>query len=141
MRNILIILLAATFAILSLFHIYWAAGGHFGSVSAIPSIGGKPVFQPSIFTTLLVAAALFAAMLTILGNLGLFGATIPRRFFRLATFTIAALFLLRAIGDFKLLGFFKKASESGFAFWDTFLFSPLCLFIAVAAFLVGYIED
>jgi hypothetical protein len=86
----------------------------------------------------LVAAALFAAMLTVLGQIGLWGEIIPRWIFRWATFGIAALFFLRAIGDFKLIGFFKQANDSGFAFWDTFLFSPLCLFIAVAAFLISY---
>jgi len=138
MKNILGILLSAIFAILGLFHIYWAAGGRFGGIAAIPSVDGKPLFSPSIFATLLVAAALFAAMLTILGNLGLFGETIPRWIFRSATFVIALLFLLRAIGDFKFLGFFKQINDTGFAYWDTVLFSPLCLFIAIAAFLINF---
>ena len=138
MRNVLGILLAAIFAILSLFHIYWAAGGRFGSASVVPTVDGKNIFSPSIFSTMLVAAALLAAMMTILGHLGLFGDAIPRRIFRWATFGIALLFLLRAIGEFKLLGFFKKVNDTNFAFWDTFLFSPLCLFIAAAAFLISY---
>ena len=138
MRNVLGITLAAIFAVLSLFHIYWATGGSFGGASAVPTVGGERTFNPSPFGTVLVAVALFAAMLTVLGQIGFLGETIPRWIFRLATFGIAALFFLRAIGDFKLMGFFKQASDSGFAFWDTFLFSPLCLFIAVAAFLISY---
>lgn len=140
MRNILGITLAAIFAILSLFHVYWAAGGRFGSASAVPTVGGDRTFNPSPFGTVLVAAALFAAMLTVLGQIGWLGDTIPKWIFRWATFGIAALFLLRAIGDFKLIGFFKQVNDTGFAFWDTLLFSPLCLFIAVAAFLIGYLE-
>jgi len=138
MKNILGILLVAIFAILSLLHIYWAAGGRGGSVSAIPAVDGKPIFRPSVFATLLVAAALFAAMLTILGNLGLFGEAIPRWIFRSTTFVIALLFLLRAIGDFKLLGFFKQINDTNFAYWDTAVFSPLCLFITIAAFLINF---
>jgi Protein of unknown function (DUF3995) len=138
MKNTLGILLAAIFAILSLFHVYWAAGGRFGSAVAVPTVGGEHIFNPSAFATLLVAAALLMAMLTILGQIGLLGETIPQWIFRWATFGIAALFLLRAIGDFKLVGFFKQVNETGFAFWDSFLFSPLCLFIAIAAFLIGY---
>jgi hypothetical protein len=138
MKNILGILLAAIFAVLGLFHVYWAFGGRVGSAAAIPTVNGERLFSPSVLATMLVAAALFLAMLTILGQIGWFGETIPRWIFRLATFGIAALFLVRAIGDFKILGFFKHASSSGFAFWDTFLFSPLCLFIAIAALLISY---
>lgn len=138
MRNILGILLAAIFAILSLFHIYWATGGRFGSSVTVPTVSGERLFSPSPLATVLVAMALLAAMLTILGQIGLLGEIIPRWIFRWATFGIAALFLLRAIGDFKLVGFFKQVNDTGFAFWDTFLFSPLCLFIAVAAFLISY---
>jgi hypothetical protein len=138
MKNILGILLATIFAILGLFHVYWAFGGRFGSDVSVPTVGGARLFNPSVSTTMLVAAALFLAMLTILGQIGWFGETIPKWIFRFATFGIAALFLVRAIGDFKILGFFKQTSASGFAFWDTFLFSPLCLFIAIAAFLISY---
>jgi hypothetical protein len=137
MKNILGILLAAIFAILGLFHVYWAFGGRFGSAAAIPTVDGARLFNPSVSATMLVAAALFLAMLTIFGQIGWFGEAIPKWIFRIATFGIAALFLMRAIGDFKILGFFKSASASDFAFWDSFLFSPLCLFIALAAFLIA----
>jgi hypothetical protein len=138
MKNILGILLAAIFAILSLFHIYWAFGGQIGGANAIPSNNGVPIFKPSIFATLLVAGALLLAMLTVLGQIGFFGETIPVWIFRWATFGISILFLLRAIGEFKYVGFFKKVNDSGFAYWDTILFSPLCLYIAVTAFLISY---
>ncbi len=138
MKNILGILLAAIFGFLSLFHIYWAIGGRFGSSVTIPQVGGAPVFTPSPFATILVAAALLAAMLTVLGQIGFLGEIIPRWIFRWATLGLAALFFLRSIGEFKLVGFFKQASDSGFAFWDTFLFSPLCLFIAVVAFFISF---
>ncbi|MBC7796977.1 MAG: DUF3995 domain-containing protein [Pyrinomonadaceae bacterium] len=140
MKNILGILLAAIFAFLSLLHFYWAAGGRFGITTVIPKVGGEPIFSPSLTATLTVAIALFVAMLTVLGQIGLLGETIPKWIFRWATFGIASLFLLRAVGDFKLLGFFKQVNDTGFAFWDSFLFSPLCLFIAVAAFLINFGE-
>lgn len=140
MRNTLIYMLAAVFALLSSFHFYWAAGGRFGSTAAVPSVDGKSVFSPSISATLLVAAALLAAMATVLGNLDLFGKTIPLLIFRTATFGIALLFLARAIGDFRLLGFFKTVRNTDFAFWDSALFAPVCLFVAVAAFFIWYLE-
>lgn len=53
---------------------------------------------------------------------------------------IAGIFFLRAVGEFKLVGFFKRASDTPFAYWDTWLFSPLCLVIAIIAFALVYSE-
>ncbi|HEY0427021.1 MAG TPA: DUF3995 domain-containing protein [Pyrinomonadaceae bacterium] len=134
------ILLAVIFAILSFFHLYWAAGGRFGGGAAIPTAGGERLFNPSPFETILVATALFAAMLVVLGRLKIWGAFIPGWLFYSGTWVISLLFLLRTIGDFRYVGFFKKVSDTNFARWDTILFSPLCLFIAVVAFLISYYE-
>jgi hypothetical protein len=140
MVRILGILLAVIFAILSLFHLYWAAGGRFGGSAAIPTAGGKPLFTPSPFGTILVAAALFAAMLVVLGRIKIWGAFVPRWIFYSGTWVISLLFLLRTIGDFRYVGFFKSVTDTNFAHWDTILFSPLCLFIAVVAFLMSYYQ-
>jgi hypothetical protein len=48
---------------------------------------------------------------------------------------------LRAVGDWKYVGFFRRASESAFAYWDLRLYSPLCLFIAVAALVLAWSEE
>jgi hypothetical protein len=138
MKNFLGLLLAAVFALLGLFHVYWAAGGRFGSAAGVPTVNGARVFNPSTAGTLLVAAALFCAMLVILGQINLLGEAIPKWIFRWATLVIGVLFFLRAIGEFRLVGFFKRASDTPFAFWDTWLFSPLCLLIAVTALLLAY---
>ena len=138
MIKIVGILLAAVFALLSLLHLYWAVGGRFGSAVAIPSVGGKPSFRPSPFATVLVAVAFIAAVLVVIGQLGWLGNRVPRWMFRWATLGIALIFFLRAVGEFKLIGFFKRASDTPFAYWDTHLFSPLCLLIAVAAFALFY---
>ena len=140
-RNMMIrysgILLAGIFAILSGLHFYWAAGGKFGSAVAIPSVDGVRALNPSPAATIVVAVLLIIAMLVILGQLGLLGSLMPKWIFRWATFGIAVVFFLRAIGDFKLVGFFKQINDTAFSFWDTWLFSPLCLFIALVAFLTG----
>jgi hypothetical protein len=138
MIRILGILLAVIFAILGFFHLYWAAGGRFGGGAAIPTAaGGEPLFNPSPFGTILVAAALFAAMLVVLGRLKIWGAFVPDWIFYSGTWVISVLFLLRAIGDFRYVGFFKSVSDTNFARWDTILFSPLCLLIAAFAFLIS----
>ena len=141
MIRILGILLAVIFAILSFFHVYWAAGGRLGSGAAIPTgAGGARLLNPSPFGTILVAAALLAAMLVVLGRLKIRGAFVPGWIFYSGIWIIALLFLLRAIGDFRYVGFFKSVTGTNFAHWDTILFSPLCLFIAVVAFLINWYE-
>ena len=143
MIRILGILLAVIFAILSFFHLYWAAGGEFGGSAVIPTVsggGGDRLFNPSPFGAILVAAGLFAAMLVVLGRLKIWGAFVPEWIFYSGTWVITLLFLLRTIGDFRYVGFFKTVTDTNFAYWDTILFSPLCLFIAVVAFLISYYE-
>ena len=140
MIRILGILLAVIFAILSFFHLYWAAGGRFGGGAAIPTTGGERLFTPSPFGTILVAAALFAAMLVVLGRLKIWGAFVPGWIFYSGTWVISLLFLLRTIGDFRYVGFFKSVTDTNFARWDTILFSPLCLVIAIVAFLISRYE-
>ncbi len=134
------ILLAVIFAILGFFHLYWAAGGRVGTGAAIPTAGGERLLNSSPFWTVLVAAALFAAMLVVLGRLKIWGAFVPSWTFYLGTWIISLLFLLRAIGDFRYVGFFKSVRDTNFAHWDTILFSPLCLVIAILAFLISYRE-
>jgi hypothetical protein len=140
MVRILGILLAVILAILGFFHLYWAAGGRFGIGTTIPTNAGESLFKPSAFATILVAAALFAAMLVVLGRLEIWGAFVPSWIFYSGTWVISLLFLLRAIGDFRYVGFFKSITETSFARWDTILFSPLCLFIGIVAFLISYYE-
>ncbi|HEX8180830.1 MAG TPA: DUF3995 domain-containing protein [Pyrinomonadaceae bacterium] len=139
------ILLAVIFAVISLFHLYWATGGTFGSrvvvpTVAVPSRGQMRVFKPSVGGTVLVAGAFLLALAVILGQLRFLGAYVPHRIFRWGTWAIALLFLLRAIGEFRLVGFFKQVRDTPFAHWDTWLFSPLCLFIAIIAFVLAYTE-
>ena len=140
MIRILGILLASVFAVLGLFHLYWAAGGRVGGAAAVPTTGGERLFNPSALGTVLVAVALFTAMLVVLGQINLLGSSLPKWIFRWATFALAALFLVRAIGDFKYVGFFKSVLHTDFARLDSLLFTPLCLLIAIAAFLIFYNE-
>jgi hypothetical protein len=134
------ILLAVIFAALSLFHLYWAAGGTFGNAATVPTVTGKRSFDPSPFATIVVAVALLVAMFIVIGQLGMLGGGIPKWIFRWGTWSLGTLFFLRAVGEFRLVGFFKEVRDTEFAYWDTRLFSPLCLVIAMLAFLVAYKE-
>ena len=119
-------ILAAIFALLALLHFYWAARGVGGSSAAIPEIGGKPAFRPSKAATAAVGLALLGTSAIVLMHQTLLIAG------------AAAVLILRAIGDFRLVGFFKRVRGTRFARLDTLFYSPLCLALGAAfAFLAA----
>ena len=132
------LLIAAIFAALSLFHLYWALGGKMGSTNTVPLVGERRLFNPSKFSTVMVAFALVIAMLTVLGQLSVWGRVVPRPLFYWGTLGISLVFFLRAVGEFRFIGFFKRIRDTRFARWDTWLFSPLCLFISISAVVIAY---
>jgi hypothetical protein len=133
LRNGLATALAAIFLGLGAMHVYWGLGGRSGHAAGVPSLDGQRLFTSSRRATLVVATALFVAALVISGTAGWVGDVVPVRVFRVLTLILSFVFLLRAIGDFRYIGFFRRPSESTFAYWDMRLYSPLCLFIAAAA--------
>jgi hypothetical protein len=136
-------MIAGTAAILILvtlacLHVYWAAGGKAGKGAAIPTLNERAVLKPTAMTTILVAVVL-SAMATVLavriGWLTLPAVPGLSSFVHVSAWLIAAAFALRAIGDFRYVGFFKRIRGSRFARLDTFAYSPLCAFLAL---LVGF---
>lgn len=49
---------------------------------------------------------------------------------------ISGIFFIRAIGDFKYVGFTKKIRDTEFAKLDTLIYSKLCLVIAILGFMI-----
>ena len=106
----------------------------------IPKQDGKPLFQPPPAGTLLVALFLLSAGLVVLGRLGLWGIALPRWPFVAGTWTLVAVFLGRVVGDFTWFGVFKRMRGTAFAWWDTRLFVPLCLLLALGCLVVALSE-
>jgi len=137
--DLIVITSALIFGSLSLLHVYWAFGGEVGVYKAIPTKDGQLVFSPSRFMTLFVALslAICGAVVLLLGYRVQFN--IP--FFQYVVYigwVFAGLFLLRAIGDFKLVGFFKTVKDSEFARYDSLFYSPLCLVLSLVFFGLAY---
>jgi hypothetical protein len=121
----------------ALMHMYWAFGGKIAGMPAVPQTHGRPAFSPSRSGTLAGAGGLFAAAYLV----AVAGQLLPsplERWARLATFGLSVIFLARAVGDFRLVGFFKRVRTSRFARQDTRVYSPLCLGLALAAGYVAY---
>lgn len=63
---------------------------------------------------------------------------IPIRVLCWLMFALAFVFLARGIGDFRLVGFFKKVTGTAFARLNNTVFSPLCLVMAVGIFIIAF---
>ena len=126
------ILLAVVFSIVGTFHVIWVFRG-LPAVPVVPVIPDGPILRPSQLATLAVAAALAGAVLVVLARADLILRSAPRAITTLACAALGVVFVLRAMGDFRLMGFFKRIRDTDFAVWDTWLYSPLCLAIGLAS--------
>lgn len=123
---------------LSGIHIYWAAGGAWGIGAAIPTTAtGTVVLNPGPTACLLVALALASAGTFILQQAGILSFKLPGWLNDYGLYVLAAIFALRAIGDFKYVGFFKSIDGTSFGKMDTLYYSPLCLSLAVLMVVLG----
>ena len=129
---------AIVFVALALLHFYWAFGGSWGSGVSVPERNGRPVFTPGPVAAIAVGVLLLAAAVVILSRLGLDDGRLPRIVPGVGPWVLVVVFLLRAIGDFRLVGFFKvQGTGTAFAHWDTLLFSPLSLALALGCLAVA----
>jgi hypothetical protein len=122
--------LAFVLVFLSGLHIYWAFGGRWGWSVAIPQINKRAAFSPSRFATVIVAFGLATAALVPLVRTGTLSIPAPLWLSQWSAGLLSLVFCMRAVGDFRLVGFFKRVRGTPFAIWDTRLFSPLCLLLA-----------
>lgn len=126
------------FLVLSGLHFYWATGGKRGLAASLPSNPSTQdfLFKPSILATLVVAFGLLLFAIVTLGNAVALPVAIDQRYYRYSEILISIIFLLRAVGDFKYVGFFKRIRETYFAKMDSKFYSPLCLTIFIVGLLI-----
>ena len=124
------LVLVSTLLGLSALHWVWVVRGTGNLEGFVPEIDGKPAFEPGRLVTAGVALLLLAAAAVCASEAQLFG--LPRwPLARLGVWTLLVVLLLRSIGEFRLVGFFKRVRGTRFARLDTWVFSPLCLVISV----------
>jgi hypothetical protein len=126
------IALASALFVLAMLHVGWAVRAKLGDSVVIPKVDGRPVFTPSRTSTLLVASALLGAMFVALLQGRILHAVLPDAPVQWAALAAGSAFLLRAVGEFRLVGFFKRVRNSDFARWDDWCFSPLSALIGSA---------
>ncbi len=130
--NVLAVITTAVFLGLTALHVYWALGGRRGTDGVIPTIDGRRALHPPPLGTLIVAVALAVAAALALGSTGILNSVAPAWLIRGGLVGLSLVFGLRAIGDFRLVGFTKRVKDTRFARLDTLVFAPLCMGLAAA---------
>ena len=131
------IILFLIFLFLSSLHFYWGLGGRWGSEAVIPAKDNNlNVMMPGPLPTFIVALGLLGFGLFILIKSELINLSSPLWLEKYGLWIIAGIFILRAIGEFKYVGFFKKIKQTKFGQKDTKYYSPLCLLIGTLTILI-----
>ena len=130
---------AVIFILLGAIHIYWGMGGKWGSKQALPQNleTEKPVFLPGLVACFIVALGLFSMAFLTLNQADIININLPNVLKNYGMYAIGAIFLLRALGDFKYAGFFKSIKNTEFAKLDTLFYTPLCLYLGLTSFTIG----
>lgn len=123
---------------LALVHFYWAMiSSSQPSAKVVPYIDGKPAFIPTRKGTAFVAFLLLLMGLFLVElTYNAFGLSLW--FNKLGGTVLAGGFIARAVGDFRLVGAFKRVKNSEFAFYDTHYWSPLCAALGLAVLLITW---
>ena len=124
-------LLASTLCALGLLHVYWALGGGRGQGVSVPEVAGRPAFRPSRTATFGVGLGLFGAAGIALVRGGLLGPALPGSPAHWAAIALGLVFVARAVGEFRLVGFLKRVRGTPFARLDSWLYSPLSLLLGL----------
>ena len=111
------------------------------AVRGVPSKDGEPVFVPSKASTIAVGMVLVLFAGLVAATAGLIPSGLPPTLLKWLSLALALGLLARSVGEFRYVGFFKRVRGSRFATMDTFLYSPLCLALALGIAYVAIGRD
>jgi hypothetical protein len=98
---------------------------------AVPYVDGRPLFVPSATATTAVGVGLFLCALLVISTAGVLAVGLSPRLLTALCGALALGLLVRAVGDFHYVGFFKSVRGSRFATMDTWCYSPVCLALSI----------
>ena len=137
MTHLLPSAVSTVFILLALWHFYMAAAPASGRSGAVPTVEGKPLFTPSVKSTLAVGVVLLLFAALVAATSGVLSVEPSPSILKWLSYGLAVGLLGRAIGEFNHVGFFKRNRGSRFATLDTFVYSPLCLLLSIGVALVA----
>lgn len=129
---------ASILLIISLLHVYWGFGGRWGIAQSLPTNEqGETVLKPDAMACFIVAVGLLGMSVYVFGFSKMINLPLPNIVSQYGIWVIAFIFLARAMGDFKYVGFSKKIKSTRFAELDTRYYSPLCLYLGLTSILIA----
>jgi len=132
------ILLSLVFTSISGLHVYWGLGGRWGATAALPKKeDGTLVFRPGLVACFVVALGLLVFAYVCLAYIRLVPSFISHVWTSYAVFGLGSVFALRALGDFRYVGIFKRVRRTDFAQLDTQFYTPLCAIVAICLFVLA----
>jgi Protein of unknown function (DUF3995) len=142
MAIVLSIINALIFTIISGFHFYWAMGGKVGFDVVLPSNReGSKALNPSKSITCIAALVFLGIAIFYLIQGHLIDFSLPKLIKNYGLYALAGVLIIRAIGDFKYAGFFKKIKNTPFAEYDTTYYSPLCLYLGLSTLAIQFLIE
>ncbi len=130
------------FSILGGFHFYWLFGGIWGLKKVIPTKTKNATrLEIPRIATLFVAIILSSMGIFYLMHADFIVIDLPNFLMTFCVWAIPIVFALRAIGEFRFVGYFKRIRDTDFAKADTQLFTPLCTLISVLGFWIIYLQS
>ena len=127
--DVLAIFVSITFTFLAMLHFYWAIFGIKNPETLVPAIGSdQRVKTPGKLAAAFVGVVLLGFALVFLNKVIIYW-DFP--WLRYVSIGIGVIFIIRALGDFKYVGFFKTSKNSKFSALDTRYYSPLCLLMGI----------
>ena len=129
------------FLFLSVLHIYWSFGGQWGKDVTIPTKENNiKVISPGVFINFRCCIIFFGSGIFILIEAKILNIQTPVVVSKYGPWIIVLIFLIRAIGEFKYVGFFKKIRHTKFGKNDTNYYSPLCLAIGILTMILELLK-
>lgn len=126
---------------LGLIHFNWVIGGKFGFSESLPTKeSGERVLNPKKIDSAIVGIGLTIFGIFYVLKSGLIEYSLPAWIIKYGSWIIPIIFLLRAIGEFRYVGFFKSIKKTEFGKLDTKLFSPLCLAIGILGLIIHLVK-
>jgi hypothetical protein len=129
---VLAIIVSGVFGGLGLWHFAMVRSPLPRESAAVPYVNGRPLFVPSVTATTAVGVVLLLCALLVVSTAGIVAIGLSARVLSALSAALALGLLLRAMGDFRYVGFFKSVRGSRFAWMDTWCYSPGCFALSVA---------
>ena len=132
--DVLAIMLSVVLIFLAVLHFYWSIFGIKDPEAVLPTnVDTRTIKSPGKFGAVIVGLFLLGFAFVFINKVIQYTQGIWLDY---AAIGIGILFMVRALGDFKYVGFFKTAKNSKFSLLDTRYYSPLCLLMGLLILLL-----